>query len=233
MSSSFGKVLVIGLILTGMMKARTAGAIDLIDTPTLLGPYGSSYPVNPNEPAGQSFTTTSSGYVLNEVSLRLFRNVGDSGTYSVSIYTASGSGVSMLPGSLVTNIVTNQDMVSGANAVPVSVNGDGSDVSSISFTGLNISLNSTPTDYFVIVSYSGSYYLSWAAVATISPPTFNGNSTYGFLTVQGTPTNIGDNDPALLKVVAGTNVPEPSTWALGALAVAGLAASARRRRAQA
>ena len=231
MSSSFGKVLVLGLILTGMMKARVAQAVDLIDTPSLLGAYSTPVMIDPTGPAAQSFTTTSSGYVLNQLDLWLYRASGDNGTYSVSIFTAVGSGGSMLPGSSVASLATNLDVISSARPVPVSVNGDGSDVSPISFTGLNLPLSSTPTNYFVLVSYSGSYSIGWATVSA-SSPTFNGNNTYTVGPVSGAPTNFGDSDPTLLKITAGTTVPEPSTWAMAVLAVAGLAASARRRAVQ-
>lgn len=232
MTSHIGKLVFLGLILTSMIKSRSAEAVDLINTPSLLGSYGSASSSDPTTQYAQSFTTTASGYVVNQVDLRLFRNSGEGGTYSVSIYSSTGSGNSLVPDTLVASVATGLDMVNSAHPVPVSGAGDGSDVSSVSFTGLNFSLNSSPTDYFILVSYSGSYSVSWAAV-TASSPTFNGNNTYTAQVSSGTPSNFGDSDPLLLKVTAGTTVPEPSTWAMAGLALAGLAASARRSRRQA
>lgn len=229
MISSFGKMLFLGLILTSMVSSRPAGAVDLINTQSLTGAIGSPWMVNGSDSIAQSFTTTATGYVVSQVDLRLFRASGDSGSYSVDIYAATGSGSALLPtGSSLFNVGSGT-LSGGSNPIPVSAATDGSDVADVSFSGLNFSLSSTPTDYFIVVSYTGSYSLNWATITSASP-TFNGNSTYTAYAIGGPFANNGDNDPTLLKVVAGTSVPEPSTWAMAGLAVAGLVTTARRQR---
>lgn len=216
------------LLMTCPGRAR---AVDLIDTLNLGSGFltgGNNTSVN-SEMLAQSFATTSADFRVTEIDLTLFRASGDAGTYSLYIYDANYGSTGPVPSSVVETIFTNQSFNSGTYSIPETATTDGSDVTPITITGLNIVLPSNI--YFVVAKYdSGSFSLNWAANNWTSGGTsFFGDPSYNSLydsNLSKWTDSIADF-PSALKVVA---VPEPSTWALGALATFSLAATTKRCR---
>lgn len=210
-----------------------ARAVDFINTLNLNGTFTSGGNNTPTagDMMAQSFTTTASDYIVREIDLTLFRGSGESGAYSVYIYSSTGSGDTLVPDTLAVTIFAGQSFSSGTYPIPETSTLNGSDVAPIEIKGLNIILNPS-TAYFVVAGFdTGSFGLNWAAndwtATSPNPSTFIGDPSYFALYDSSTSSwnNLGRDQPSAVRVV-----PEPSTWAFGMLAAAVIAATSRRRR---
>ena len=94
----------------------------------------------------------------------------------------------------------------------------------VSFTGLSIALDPSKNYYIVLedVTLAAMDWQYWDTTSSgISPPTYWMAYSSGWISTAST------DYPAMMKVIA-TAVPEPSSWAMAALAIAALGARVRR-----
>ena len=199
------------------MAAETTAATILVDT---LDGYLTGSSLNVGDLSGQSFQTTSTDYIVDSVSLEIYRDANQlGGSFDVFLYSAKGNNE---PDSQVAVIAQNQSI----DALP---DGDGVQVAPTVYGGLNLAL-STSSTYYVIVEVtstgSGSQFF-WRYWNTTTPniPYTTYNATSGDNGSSWTTPNLGY--PYMIKVTA---VPEPSSIALGLVACAGLAVAQRRRK---
>lgn len=214
--SWFAPALVVAVL--GWATGSEASTI-LVDT---LNGYLTGSTLNIGDLSGQSFQTTSTDYVVDSVSLEIYRDANQlGGSYDVFIYSANGNNE---PDSLVATVAQNQSI----DALP---DGDGVQVGPTVFGGLNLALGTSSTYYVIVeVTSTGSgsaFYWRYWNTQTPSIPYTTYNSTSGDSGLSWTTPNTGY--PYMIKVTA---VPEPSSIALGLVACGGLAV-ARRRRAKA
>ena len=189
------------------------GNLGTVSTTTTSNTVGYLSGSQPNQFQSQGFTVGSTAYVLSRIDLGL----GSTGTPSpvVSIYSNSGTN----PGTSLANFTTTSTV---ANKQVYSFTG--------SYT---LSAN---TNYWIVLSNTNSASqesYEWYTNDAFSPPTAKNSSGVTYLGTKeknGTGGTWTDAIPSLSINVAGTAVPEPSTYALGLIATGVLAAMARRRK---
>lgn len=167
----------------------------------------------------QGFTTTTTEYTISSVSVVLFTfSAGTTGSYNISIWDSTGSGG--LPGAQVGSALYNGDVAAlGTTATQVDVN------------GLNKLLAPSSSYYLVVAPTSlggGPPALLVSAQTNSTLGTIGFPSNYSFF--NGTNWTGPSTSVFNLIRVQATAVPEPSTYALGAIASGVMAYVARRRK---
>ena len=183
---------------------------DLLDTITPATTTGDNA-IAVGERNAQSFMTTASAFTISQVDLSLKKAPGGAGQYSVSIYSMN-SGNSE-PDTRLSYVAQNQNQSALSTTY-----------GTVSFTGLSIALDPSKNYYIVLedVTLAAMDWQYWDTTSSgISPPTYWMAYSSGWISTAST------DYPAMMKVIA-TAVPEPSTWAMSALAIAALGTRLRR-----
>lgn len=163
----------------------------------------------------QSFSTTGADFRLTRVQINAFYSGLTAGTFSLDVYDATGSGTT--PGTFVANVASNVDYTNLTTSLSNIYDAN----------NLNILLNPS-TKYFLVVkagTMTGGSFI-WGTTA-------NNTQVVGFPSEHSDSTNSGSSwgpaslaNPQIMKINA---VPEPSTYAMGAIASVVLAGFARRK----
>jgi len=184
--------------------------IDLLDTITPATSTGDNV-IAVGERNAQSFMTTGTGSTISQVELSLKKAPGAAGQYSVSIYSMNS--VSSEPDTRLSYVAQNQNQSALSTTY-----------GTVSFTGLSIALDPSKNYYIVLedVTLAAMDWQYWDTTSSgISPPTYWMGYSSGWISTAST------DYPAMMKVIAST-VPEPSAWAMAALAIVALGARVRR-----
>ncbi len=211
--------LFVALALSG---APARAAIILFDNLAAGSPNG-SYGVSNTQWSAQSFSTTTSGFVLSEVALRLWNLNGTSGNFEIQVWDALG--ISGRPGAQV-----------GAALYTGLAQDLGSTYGSLlTVSGLNFTLV-PDTTYYLVAAGTGLAdipddpfppspgQLYWDATDVVTSPTYDTGDS-------GANWNGPFTQNLYLKVTAASAaVPEPGTWATAALLVGGAAFMRWRKR---
>ena len=189
------------LVCLGQVSQSRAAAV-LFDN---LGQPGSGYSSTSLVSLAQAFTTTSTNYVLNEVSLPLWIRAGATGTYEILVWDSTGVGSS--PGAQVGSAI-HSGLAQNLSTTVGSL---------LTISGLNVALSPSTTYYLVSrnVSVSSAVDLQWklSNLVTSSFYEFSSGSWGGPY-----PSNME------MKITA---VPEPSSGALMVLGIGGVIALRR------
>lgn len=207
--------------------ATSANAVDIYDT--MVPTVGGNIQANGAEfyIAG-GFTTTANGFHLTDISMQIFRS-GDAitGNVNISIYITDG-GYPPSPSTLNTTFysapVTNLPNQPG----------------SFDLTGLNVTLTPS-TDYYLVVDYLDAsaednkiVYWNQATGISNSNPIYDLRYTWSSDATTWNFPQQNYSNPLKFKITADANsVPEPSTYAMAAIASGVMAYVARRRKANA
>lgn len=190
-----------------LLLFTTTGRAGVPIADSLHQPFAASIGLSESTWAGQAFSS-GSYTALEAVHLNLYG--GNNGTFSVQLWDANGSGGT--PGSIV------ETLASGW-ANPTTPDTD----NVVSITGLNVSITPSTT-YYVVVRPDARSTLRWGYTDSESGTGFP--SEFTFTVNSGGAWSSPDlNDPQRMRVEA---VPEPSTWAIGALAGLTLAFARRK-----
>lgn len=164
----------------------------------------------------QGFSTTGTDFRLTQVQINAFYSGLTAGAFSIDVFDSTGAGTT--PGTFVANVASNVDY-SNLTTSPSNI---------YDANNLDILLNPS-TKYFLVVkanTMTGGSFI-WGTTA-------NNTQVIGFPSEHSDSTNSGSTwgaasmaNPQIMKINA---VPEPSTYAMGAIASLVLAGYARRKR---
>jgi hypothetical protein len=210
--------LLVALALSG---APARAAIILFDNLPAGSPNG-SFGVSNTQWSAQSFSTTTSGFILSEVALRLWNQNGTSGNFEIQVWDALGT--SGRPGA----------QVGAAVYTGLAQDLGNTEGSLLTVSGLNFTLVPDTTYYLVAAGTSladipGRFgtqpgQLYWDATDVLTSPTYDTGDS-------GANWNGPFTQNLYLKVTAASAaVPEPGTWATAALLVGGAAFMRWRKR---
>ena len=209
----------IGLVLA---LASSGQAVDLFDT-VPAGNRGNLLSIdNATRRYAQSFSTTANDYIVDSVSLSLYLGLPNPlGTFGVEIYGFDTGN------SIPTTLVPGGTVYSG-DSLPLSTS-----ATNVVFSGFNITL-APSTQYYIVLSASLNTSLYWEYTnnATGSGSTGYSSQFYTASLSSGSTWNLAavtSTDPMIMKVTA---VPEPSTYALAAIATGVMATVASRCKAR-
>jgi hypothetical protein len=211
--ASFCLALSIGLYNPGSLKAVDVTLADNLSVSQLTSTGGNQF-----NRLAQGFTTTSTDFNISSVSVVIYKfGAGDGGSYEISIWDSNGSGG--LPGTQVGSALFTGNVASlGTTPTQVDVNG-------LSKTLL------PSTSYYLVVSptsLTGIPPILFSSQTNTTTGTIGFPSNYSFW--NGTNwTGPSTTTFNLIRVKASV-VPEPSTYALGAIATGAFAFIARRRK---
>jgi hypothetical protein len=216
--------LLVALALSGA-PAR-AELIVLFDNLSSTDPNG-SFGVSNTQWTAQSFSTTSSGFILSEVALRL-RNVnGTSGNFEIQVWDALGT--SGRPGA----------QVGAAVYTGLAQDLGNTEVSLLTVSGLNFTLVPDINYYLVVAGttladihddvfpFPSPGQLYWDATDVFTSPAYDTGDSGDNWNGPFNPQNL------YMKVTAASApIPEPGTWAAMAIFAGGAAFAGWRRRRQ-
>ncbi len=163
----------------------------------------------------QAFTTLPTDFVLTSITLQLRKGlVGTTGTLNISIYDSTGTG--NRPGTAVGAVLATADVSTFTQ-----------EMVEYTFSGLNRVLSPTTTYYLVlsgtsITNGNAQWAVTSSTIGTGFPSNFADTLNSG--TTWSAPLQ---SDPMIMRIVA---VPEPSTYALGAICTGTLSYLGRRKR---
>jgi len=170
----------------------------------------------------QTFTTDSQTWSNLDITLALANyNAASSGSFSLGIYEDSAGSI----GSLVGGFTSSN---SAFFTTPTGLVGDNlSDFQNISFQNNAVTLSANTT-YWVALNNDLRQNFGWAVYDGSST---SGSGSYGLAWLGNSSSSAFDNGGNLFAMsVAGTAVPEPSTYALFGIGALALIMAARRRR---
>ena len=195
----------------GLFTSGSAPAIDLYNN--LNQAYNQSTSINNSYSTGVSFKTTAAETTVTSLSAYLQANTPATGNLLFSIYDATGSGGA--PGTKITD--------AGTLAASTVTNA----FQTYTISSLNIALSAT-TNYWLVVSNSTADFVMFGAANT----TTGTPGSVGIATKTGPAawSLLGGNYRLMGSITAISSVPEPTTWALAAIASGVLAWTARRRK---
>jgi hypothetical protein len=212
-----------------LVTAVSAAVVVVLDTFTGSS-IGGFFSIDSSSWVAQSFLTDETENVVTRVDVNLHQGVP--GMVWVEIWSATGTGDSMVPGSLV-------DTVGSVNANSLTADAD----ALVTFDTLSISLN-TETFYFLVVRGENTdgvfFWTVKSCESNCNPENF---TSYIATTYDGSWTNYGENFPgrAIISMgnaptaveLSGFNARAAAPWAglgLGAALLLGAAAVVVRRR---
>jgi len=211
------------LLIALVVSAAPAQAAIIFNNLAAGSPNG-SWGVSNSQWSAQSFSTTSSGFILSEVALRLWNQNGTSGNFELQVWDALGA--SGRPGA----------QVGSAIYTGLAENLGSEEGSLLTVSGLNVTLVPDTTYYMVAAGTSladipdddfpmpGTLY--WDATDVLTSPAYDTSNS-------GVDWNGPYSQNLYLKVTAASAaVPEPGTWAAAALLVGGAAFARWRKRKQ-
>jgi len=196
-----------------------AGAI-LFDNLSAGSPNG-SFGVSNTQWTAQSFATTTAGFILDEVSIRLWNLNGTSGNFEIQVWNALGAGGrpgAQVGAAVYTGLAQNLGSTYGSLLAVSGLNFTLTPATNYYLVAAGRNLANIPDDEFPI---PGTLY--WDATNVVTSPSYDtGNSGAGW--------NGPFSQNLYMKVTA---VPEPSTYrmALAGLACGGYLVRRRRKRA--
>lgn len=167
-------------------SASRAGVV-LFDNLSAGDPNG-NFGVNNSQWVAQAFSTTATGYVLDEVSLRLWNPNGTTGSFQIQVWT---SGTSGRPGAQVGSAIYTGQAASL-----------GDSDSLLTIAGLSVALGAN-TPYYLVArgtTLDDAGFLAWNATNVITSNSYD--------TINGSTWNGPYSQNLYMKVSA---VPEPST----------------------
>ncbi len=210
-------------VLTVILLSASSSFASLIALSDNLGNtnYG-----NINRLSGQSdaqgFRTTAQGFIVTGVTMLLEKGPDIAGNFSVSIYDATGTGGA--PGSSAGSVVAYYD----ASLLNLNT------ASAVSWHGLSIGL-SPDTNYYLVFTPSGlsrtspgNAYIGWGVTRDATGTGFPSNRT---TRTDGVNWDSFDQTYVLQMQINASNisaVPEPSTYALVCIGLAGLGYAGKR-----
>ena len=209
------------LIALALSAAPARAELILFDNLAAGSPNG-SFGVSNSGWSAQSFSTTSSGFILSEVALRLWNANGTSGNFELQVWNALGA--SGRPGAQVGSAIYTglaQNLGSEYGGL-------------LTVSGLNVTL-APDTAYYLVAAGAnladvpgpgrpipGQLY--WDATDVVTFPAYETSNSGGDW-------NGPQSQNLYLKVTAASAaVPEPGTWAAAALLVGGAAFARWRKR---
>ena len=202
-------------IVAGMFSAGSARAVDIYNT--LAQSSAGTETINTQYGMGVSFKTTATDYVIDAVTFMFMKDSATSGNITIAIYDTSGTNGT--PGSM---IGTPLGTVPVSSLTRFLANYTLSNLNRTLSPSTNYYLTATSTDITSSISARGSVTQDTTGLTTGSVGyTSKSNG------VWTTPAS-GFYGQASISTAA---VPEPSTYALGAIATGVFALIARRRRA--
>jgi hypothetical protein len=206
--------LVVALALPG--PPAWAGAI-LFDNLSAGSPNG-SFGVSNTQWTAQSFATTTAGFILDEVSIRLWNLNGTSGNFEIQVWDALGAGGrpgAQVGAAVYTGLAEDLGSSSGSLLAVSGLNFTLTPDTTYYLVAAGTSLTDIPDDFF---SIPGTLY--WDATDVVTSPSYGtGNSGAGW--------NGPFSQNLYMKVTA---VPEPSTYAMALAGLAGGGYTMFRRR---
>ena len=198
-------------IVAGMFSAGSARAVDIYNN--LTQTVNQNLSANNAYSSALSFQTTSSASVITDLQASLKLQAGNTGNTVFSIYDATGSGGT--PGTKITD------------AGSIANNTLTSSYATYGLSGLNISLNPS-ANYWLVLTTTTSDFIMW----TVTSSTTGATGSVGVGTKAGPSAWQVLSQYRAIGVVTAVAVPEPSTYALGAIATGVFALIARRRKAR-
>ena len=202
-------------IVAGMFSAGSARAVDIYNT--LSGSSAVTKMINTQNGMGVSFKTTATDYVIDAVTFMFMKDSATSGNITIAIYDTSGTGGT--PGSMI-----------GTPLGTVPVSSLTSTLANYTLSSLNRTLSPSTNYYLTATSTDITSGAPRGSVTTDTTGLTTGSVGYTSKSngVWTTPAS-GFYGQASISTAA---VPEPSTYALGAIATGVFALIARRRKAR-
>ena len=196
---------------------------ELIFNNLAAGSPNGSFGVSNSGWVAQSFSTTSSGFILSEVALRLWNAGGTSGNFELQVWNALGTAGA--PGSQVGGAIYTGLAESLGNTSSL-----------LTVSGLNVTLVPDTAYYLVaagasLADFPGPFgpipgQLDWDATDVVTSPAYDTGDSGGNWSGPF-------SQNLYLKVTAASAaVPEPGTWAAMAILTGGAAFAGWRRRRQ-
>lgn len=209
-------------LLIALALSAVSARAEIIFNNLAAGSPNGSFMVSNSQWSAQSFSTTSSGFILSEVALQLWNANGTSGNFELQVWDALGA--SGRPGA----------QVGSAIYTGLAENLGSEYGSLLTVSGLNVTLLPDTAYYLVAAGASladvpnrrgsdpGELY--WDATDVFTSPVYDTNN-------GGGDWNGPYSQNLYLKVTAASAaVPEPGTWAAAALLVGGAAFARWRKR---
>ena len=200
-------------IVAGMFSAGSARAVDIYNT--LAQSSAGTETINTQYGMGVSFKTTATDYVIDAVTFKFMKDTATSGNITIAIYDTSGAGGT--PGSMI-----------GTPLGTVPVSSLTRFLANYTLSNLNRTLSPSTNYYLTATSTDITSGAPRGSVTTDTTGLTTGSVGYTSKSngVWTTPAS-GFYGQASISTAA---VPEPSTYALGAIATGVFALIARRRK---
>ena len=200
-------------IVAGMFSAGSARAVDIYNT--LSESSAVTKMINTQNGMGVSFKTTATDYVIDAVTFMFMKDSATSGNITIAIYDTSGTGGT--PGSMI-----------GTPLGTVPVSSLTSTLANYTLSSLNRTLSPSTNYYLTATSTDITSGVARGSVTQQTTGLTTGSVGYAFRSsgVWTLPAS-GYYGQASISTAA---VPEPSTYALGAIATGVFALIARRRK---
>jgi len=200
-------------IVAGMFSAGSARAVDIYNT--LAQSSAGTETINTQYGMGVSFKTTATDYVIDAVTFKFMKDTATSGNITIAIYDTSGTGGT--PGSMI-----------GTPLGTVPVSSLTSTLANYTLSSLNRTLSPSTNYYLTATSTDITSGAPRGSVTTDTTGLTTGSVGYAFKSSGVWTGPFAAYGQASISTAA---VPEPSTYALGAIATGVFALIARRRRA--
>jgi hypothetical protein len=210
------RLLLVSTLLTVALSATATSSLALeVLADNLANTRNGGQSVNDNSWPAQAFTTTSTAFVLDSITLNMSKDTGATGSVELIVYDSSGTLVR--PGTAASSVFATID-VSSLLTSPADV----------TISSLNVVLSPSTTYYLVLrgVGSTAGFDALWSYTNTTTGTGFpsrysesnDGGATWD-LPVLSSPQKMSINA-----------VPEPSTYALAGLSAITVIFTARRRR---
>jgi hypothetical protein len=201
-------------IVAGMFSAGSARAVDIYNT--LSQSSAGTETISIQYGMGVSFKTTATDYVIDAVTFKFMKDTATSGNITIAIYDTSGAGGT--PGSII-----------GAPLGTVPVSSLTSTLANYTLNSLNRTLSPSTNYYLTATSTDITSGAPRGSVTQQTTGLTTGSVGYSFKNNTWTGPYSGFYGQASISATA---VPEPSTYALGAIATGVFAFIARRCKAR-
>lgn len=201
-----------------VFSVSPAIAGDLIDNMNYATPNGNDDAYS-NSFSAMRFKTTATEYIVNQVQANLLKKIdGTTGSFYFNIYEhdpINNKPSSLAFGQIYTGNIA--DLPDGGVRTPITA------------SGLNVTL-SPDTYYWLAVNSNQVQGFGWSAYNSGSPTALGFPSFWNFTSNAGA--SWGSSDSSYTTIFSVSAVPEPTTWAMGGIAMLTFGVIARKRRAQ-